>query len=152
MKIGYLFAPIVIAMLVSSGVAFAQSSAAEQPLVNPNTATEQQLASVPGLNATLAKTLVERRPFKTMIDVNTLLSQTLSGEQRTTVYGRMFLPLNLNTATREEILLIPNLGTRMAREFEEYRPYRNIEQFRREIGKYVDQREVARLERYVTLQ
>jgi hypothetical protein len=39
----------------------------------------------------------------------------------------------------------------MQHEFEEYRPYRAMEQFRREIGKYVDQAEVARLERYVTI-
>jgi hypothetical protein len=44
------------------------------------------------------------------------------------------------------------MGNRMAHEFEEYRPYKNIEQFRKEIGKYVDQAEVARFERYVTLQ
>jgi hypothetical protein len=39
----------------------------------------------------------------------------------------------------------------MLHEFKEYRPYKAIEQFRREIGKYVDKREVARLERYVTI-
>ena len=39
----------------------------------------------------------------------------------------------------------------MRHEFEEYRPYTSIEQFRREIGKYVDSTEVARLERYVTI-
>ena len=39
----------------------------------------------------------------------------------------------------------------MAHEFEEYRPYTDLDQFRREIGKYVDEGEVARLERYVTL-
>jgi len=39
----------------------------------------------------------------------------------------------------------------MLREFKEYRPYTSIEQFRREIGKYVNAKEVARLERYVTL-
>jgi hypothetical protein len=32
-----------------------------------------------------------------------------------------------------------------------YRPYTSIEQFRREIGKYVDGNEVARLESYITL-
>jgi len=39
----------------------------------------------------------------------------------------------------------------MEHEFEEYRPYTNIERFRREIGKYVDAAEVARLERYVEI-
>jgi hypothetical protein len=37
------------------------------------------------------------------------------------------------------------------REFKEYRPWTNFEQFRKEIGKYVDKKEVARLEKYVTL-
>ncbi len=49
-----------------------------------------------------------------------------------------FTPINLNTATDEEILTVPNLGNRMLREFKEYRPYTSVEQFRREIGKYVE--------------
>jgi DNA uptake protein ComE-like DNA-binding protein len=61
------------------------------------------------------------------------------------------MPLDLNTASSEEILLIPGVGKRMQHEFEEYRPYRSIEQFRREIGKYVNQQEVARLEQYVSI-
>ena len=43
----------------------------------------------------------------------------------------------------------------MRHEFEEYRPYKSIEQFRREIGKYIDRdkrdAELARLERYVLI-
>ena len=68
------------------------------------------------------------------------------------VYERLWIPLRLNSASREELLLIPGVGPRMAHEFEEYRPYRNMEQFRREIGKYVDDAEVARLERFFTLE
>jgi hypothetical protein len=43
------------------------------------------------------------------------------------------------------------MGQRMLQEFKEYRPYKGMQQFRREIGKYVDDKEVARLERYVTI-
>ena len=43
------------------------------------------------------------------------------------------------------------MGQRMLHEFKEYRPYKSMEQFRREIGKYVSKQEVARLERYVTI-
>ena len=39
----------------------------------------------------------------------------------------------------------------MAHEFDEYRPYQSLAQWRREIGKYVDDDELARLERYVFL-
>ncbi len=59
--------------------------------------------------------------------------------------------ININTATDAEILSIPGMGPRMLREFKEYRPYTSIEQFRREIGKYVDKAEVARLEQYITI-
>lgn len=58
--------------------------------------------------------------------------------------------VNLNTATEEELLAaVPNLGERMVDEFMEYRPYASIQQFRREIGKYVDEAQVSDYEQYV---
>ena len=65
--------------------------------------------------------------------------------------GAAIVPININTATDAEILRIPGVGPRMLREFKEYRPYTSIEQFRREIGKYVDKAEVARLEKYIVI-
>jgi len=58
--------------------------------------------------------------------------------------------LNLNTVTGDELLAtIPDFGNRMVREFDEYRPYISIQQFRQEIGKYVDEAQVAFYEEYV---
>lgn len=57
--------------------------------------------------------------------------------------------INLNTASDEEFKTVPNVGDRMAHEFEEYRPYVSIQQFRREIGKYVDEDQVVAYETYV---
>lgn len=58
--------------------------------------------------------------------------------------------LNLNTASGDEFrAAIPGLGNNMVREFEEYRPYVSITQFRREIGKYVSDAQVAEYEKYV---
>lgn len=58
--------------------------------------------------------------------------------------------LNLNTVTGDQLLsTIPNFGNRMVREFEEYRPYISITQFRKEIGKYVDAAQIAQYEQYV---
>ena len=57
--------------------------------------------------------------------------------------------VNLNTGTAEAFGAIPGVGDRMIHEFEEYRPYASIEQFRREIGKYVDEDQVAAYEEYV---
>ena len=118
-------------------------------IVDANAATDQQLAAIPQLTPALAKGIESRRPFASITELDALLGQTLSAEQRTAVYSRLFVHLNLNTATREQILLIPNAGNRMVREFQEYRPYKALAQFHREIGKYVDDTELARLEQYV---
>jgi DNA uptake protein ComE-like DNA-binding protein len=69
----------------------------------------------------------------------------------TSASGTAIVPININTATDAQILSIPGVGPRMLREFKEYRPYTSIEQFRREIGKYVDKAEVARLEQYIVI-
>jgi DNA uptake protein ComE-like DNA-binding protein len=118
-------------------------------VLNPNLAGEDEIRALPHMTAELAGTVVAERPFLTMSELHAVLSATLSEEQLSELYRRAFIPVNLNTASREEILLVPGVGPRMAREFDEYRPYRRIEQFRREIGKYVDDEEVAQLEQYV---
>ena len=69
----------------------------------------------------------------------------------TTATDAAIVAININTATDAEILRIPGVGPRMLREFKEYRPWTSIEQFRREIGKYVDKAEVARLEKYIVI-
>ena len=126
-----------------------QSQVGQSQLVNPDMVSEKELLALPHMTAALAKSIMEQRPFLNMADLNALLSKTLSKEQLAELYGKMFVQINLNTAAPTEILLIPGVGNRMLREFQEYRPYKTIAQFRKEIGKYVDQKEVARLEQYV---
>jgi DNA uptake protein ComE-like DNA-binding protein len=120
--------------------------------LSPDSATRDQLLGIPGMNAATADAIVAGRPYANMTAVDRVLAQgNLTEQQRDTVYTRLWKPIDLNTASKEEILLIPGVGNRMQHEFEEYRPYRSIEQFRREIGKYVPPPEVARLERYVMI-
>jgi DNA uptake protein ComE-like DNA-binding protein len=128
-----------------------QEKPSDKGLLDPNKASEKDLLALPQLNSTIVKGILERRPFKSMPDLNAFLSQSLKKEQLAELYKKMFIPINLNTASKEEILMIPGVGNRMLHEFMEYRPYKSMDQFRREIGKYVSKEEVARLERYVTL-
>ena len=121
-------------------------------MLDPNTATREQLAAAPGVPGHVADAIVAGRPYKDMRDVNkVLLTHVPDSVARKAVYASVWKPIDLNTASDEEILLIPGIGRRMLREFKEYRPYKAIEQFRREIGKYVDKTEVARLEKYVSV-
>ena len=118
-------------------------------VVDANFATEKELAAMPQLNAATVKAILDQRPFASITELDAMLGKSLKREQLAELYGRLFVHLNLNTATREQILLIPNTGARMAHEFEEYRPYKSLAQFHREIDKYVDDKELARLEQYV---
>ena len=118
-------------------------------LIDPNVASEQQLAGLPNMTPAIAKALVEKRPFMSITELNAfLLSQGLTQEQANAVYGKAFVHINLNTATNEEILLVPGAGRRMAREFPEYRPWRTYAQFDKEIGKYVGAEATAKLAQY----
>jgi DNA uptake protein ComE-like DNA-binding protein len=78
-------------------------------------------------------------------------STTPSASSSTSASGAAIVPININTATDAQILAIPGVGPRMLHEFKEYRPWTSIAQFRREIGKYVDKAEVARLEQYLVI-
>ena len=120
-----------------------------QGIVDVNTAAEAQLAQLPHATPAIAKALAAQRPFASPVELNKLLlSQGLTQEQATALYGKAFVHINLNTATSEEIMLIPGAGKRMAHEFDEYRPWKSYAQFDKEIGKYVDATQVARLAQY----
>ena len=119
-------------------------------ITDANLIAEADLAKLPGMTPAIAKSVVAKRPFASVTMLDQLLTSAgLTREQITTLYGRIFVHLNLNSATREEILLIPGVGNRMLREFLEYRPYAALAVFHREIDKYVDDTELARLEQYV---
>jgi DNA uptake protein ComE-like DNA-binding protein len=143
---------VVIAVLVAL-MALPFSSAWGQVgkgLVDPNVAAEAELVKLPNMTPAIVKELMAKRPFMSALELNTfLLGQKLTAEQVAQFYGKAFVHVNLNTATREEILLIPGAGARMAREFAEYRPWTSWTQFDKEISKYVGQPETDRLKQYV---
>jgi len=121
-------------------------------LADPNAAAESELAQLPHMTPAIVKGMIERRPFATVIDLNKfLLDQKLTAEQAREFYRKAFVKINLNTGKREEFLLIPGVGSRMATELMEYRPWKTWAQFDKEIGKYVGQQETDRLKQYVIL-
>ena len=120
-----------------------------QGVVDANTAPELDLAKMPNVTPAIAKALVGVRPFKSITELNTfLIGQGLTQEQAMQFYEKAFVHINLNTATPEEILLVPGAGKRMVREFAEYRPWKSWAQFDKEIGKYVGASGAAKLAQY----
>jgi len=118
-------------------------------VVDVNIAPEKDLLTFPHMTPAIVKGVIEKRPFNSITDLNAyLLSQGVSAPQAMEFYTKAFVHINLNTAPRDEILLVPGAGNRMAREFAEYRPWKTWAQFDKEIGKYVGQEATDKLKQY----
>jgi DNA uptake protein ComE-like DNA-binding protein len=142
----------LVALVATVGLPLAgtaQVGANVSGLLDPNRATKAELVAVEHLTEAMVDQIIAARPILDMMVVDRILAGSLSEEQRELVYGKVWAPLDLNSASKEEIMLIPGVGERMHHEFEEYRPYPALAQFHREIDKYVDDTELARLEQYV---
>ena len=120
--------------------------------VNLNTGTPEEILLIPGAGKRMVREFAEYRPWKTWGQFDKEISKYVGQPETDRLKQYVFIPVNLNTATDEDILSIPGAGKRMVREFKEYRPWKTKEQFEKEIGKYVGATEVARLWRYVVIQ
>jgi len=123
------------------------------PLLNPNEATEAQLAAIGSLTEADVAAIINGRPFTSMSALHAAISEGKEPRVIRGLYNEMFIKVGLNTGSEEDYKLIPStLSPRhLAHEFEEYRPYSSIDDFAREMKKYVSTAEVENLKRYVTL-
>lgn len=126
---------LAVVALVAVGLAACGSST--------TTTTTVQPTSVASTQATTAVTPAANSTDATSAPSITNATAAESAAATTT-------KLNLNTVTEEELMAtIPDFSSRMVREFMEYRPYVSIQQFRKEIGKYVSAEQVTAYEQYV---
>ena len=119
--------------------------------VNLNTGTREEILLIPGAGTRMAREFMEYRPWKTWTQFDKEIGKYVGQQETDRLKQYVFIPINLNTATDDDILSIPGAGTRMVREFKEYRPWKAKAQFDKEIGKYVGPKETARLWRYVEI-
>jgi len=119
--------------------------------INLNAATDAEIQLIPALGPRMLREFKEYRPYAALAVFHREIDKYVDDAELARLEQYVFVPIDLNTASDADILTIPGLGNRMLREFKEYRPYKAIDQFRREIGKYVSKEEVARMERYVAI-
>jgi DNA uptake protein ComE-like DNA-binding protein len=120
--------------------------------INLNTATRDEILLVPGAGTRMVREFAEYRPWKSWAQFDKEIGKYVGADATAKLAQYCFIPVNLNTATDEDILSIPGAGPRMVREFKEYRPWKSWAQFDKEISKYVGQKETDRLKRYVVFE
>jgi DNA uptake protein ComE-like DNA-binding protein len=142
------------ALLIASGLSAEQTTSLYGKAfvhVNLNTGSAQEIQLIPGAGRRMAHEFEEYRPWKSWAQFDKEIGKYVDKSEVERLKQYVFIPLKLNTATEADFMTIPGVGKRMAHELEEYRPWKSREQFQKEIGKYVDAREVARLWRFVTI-
>ncbi len=120
--------------------------------VSLNLGTREEILLIPGAGSRMVREFGEYRPWKNWVQFDKEISKYVGQPETDRLKQYVFIPVNLNTATDDDILTIPGAGARMVREFKEYRPWKTKEQFDKEIGKYVGAKEAVRLWRYVVIQ
>jgi DNA uptake protein ComE-like DNA-binding protein len=141
---------IISTMFLLAGLALSVLAQVGKGLIDPNIAPEGDLQTLPHMTPPIVKDLIGKRPFLSVLDLNTfLLGEKLTPDQATDFYRKAFVQINLDTGTRDEFVLVPGAGNRMAKEFAEYRPWKSWVQFDKEIGKYVGQQETDRYKQYM---
>jgi DNA uptake protein ComE-like DNA-binding protein len=142
------------AFLLSQGLTQAQATEFYSRAfvhINLNTATSDEILLVPNAGKRMAHEFDEYRPWRNYAQFDKEIGKYVGAEQTAKLAQYTFIPVKLNTATDADILTIPGVGKRMVHEFKEYRPWKTREQFIKEIGKYVDAKETARLWRFVVI-
>ena len=120
--------------------------------VNLNTGTREEILLIPNAGARMVREFAEYRPWTSWAQFDKEIGKYVQAEGVAKLKPYVFIPVNLNKATDEDILSIPGAGSRMVREFKEYRPWTSKAQFDKEIGKYVKEKEAERLWRFVVIQ
>jgi radical SAM superfamily enzyme with C-terminal helix-hairpin-helix motif len=119
--------------------------------IDLNQASRSVIMLIPNMSERMAHEFEEYHPYTSLEQFRREIGKYVNEEEVARLEQYVFIPLNLNAASKTELMTIPGMTSRMVHEFEEYRPYVSYDQFRREIGKYVDDEELSRLESYVTL-
>lgn len=138
-----------LALLTLPSVASAQLGR-QQNLVEPNVGQDAALLALPGLNAAAVEAIKESRPILSATDLDALLgARGLSAAQRTELYRRMFVHVDVNRGSDAELLLIPGMTPATVTQIKAGRPWKTFEQFTAALGTNRSADEVRRLEQYL---
>jgi competence protein ComEA len=96
----------------------------DKPKVNLNTATEEQLQTLPGVSAARAKQIVAGRPYKSVKDLKTagLTDEAIAKIAPLADTAK----ISINTASPAELAQLPGVGDSTAKKIVAGRPYKTV--------------------------
>ena len=106
-----------ILTLTAAGLFAASAASAQlgkqQGLVEPNVAADTTLQKLPNLNAAAIEALKSAKPLLSIVTVDSILgTKGLTKAQRTDLYGKMFVHVDVNRGSDAELMLIPGMDAK----------------------------------------
>lgn len=122
----------------------------QQKLVEPNVAADSTMLALPGMNADVVKSLKDARPILSAVVLDSVLNaKAMAKPQRTKLYERMFVHVDLNRGPDAEFMLIPGVDAKKLAAIKAGRPYKTFDQFTAAVTKASNAADAARIEEYV---
>jgi hypothetical protein len=139
----------VSAMALGSSALSAQLGR-QQGLVEPNVAADSAMVKLPGMNRTIVEAIQAARPILSIVALDQLLAgRSLTPAQRTSLYGRMFVHVDVNRGTDAELMLIPGMDAAKLSAIKAGRPWKDFTDFGEALTRASNAAEAARLEQYL---
>jgi competence protein ComEA len=155
---------IIAFMLILSGLAYAQAQGSQQQtqqtsmeMVNINTATQEELQSLPGMDQSLAQSIVQYRqtngPFKSVDDLSQV--QGMDEQKLRGMKGQLTAEkINVNTAKADELQKVPGMDQALAQSIIQYRdtngPFQSVDDLTKVQG--ISDQKLESIQAYLTVE
>jgi hypothetical protein len=144
-----LAASLIALLAIAPATADAQLGR-QQGLVEPNVAADSTVAALPHLNTTIAEALRAARPILSAVTLDSILgAHAITRAQRTDVYGRLFVHVDINRGSDAELMLIPGMDAQKLGAIKAGRPWATFAAFQSAMAAASSATEATRLEQYL---
>lgn len=154
---------VLMAMLVSSGAALTHAAGTPTPAVssspvatptftklNLNTATDDQLLTVPGVGDRMLDEFKEYRPYTSIVQFRQELGKYVDSSQVTTWEQYVFVPVDPNKADVETLKQLPGVDDTIAQKLIDGRTYASNDAFLAALATLVSPADAAGAAPYLT--
>jgi hypothetical protein len=130
--------------------AIAQLGRSPAPIVDPNVATDSAMLALKGITPPIVQALKDARPILSIVSLDSLLgAKSLTKPQRTELFAKMFVHVDVNRGSDAELMLIPGVDAAKLRAIKAGRPWKTFADFQAAVAKATPATEAARIEQYL---
>jgi DNA uptake protein ComE-like DNA-binding protein len=128
------------------------AAAQEFTLLNLNTATAEQLMTIPGMNNRMVREFFEYRPYISILQFRREIGKYVNAEQVAAYEKYVYVPIKVDEVDAATLKEIPGVDDKIAADLIAARPYGLDEAFLEKLATYLSASQVAYAKNYLEAQ